>query len=83
MRRSRSSGGAVLTRRSRPHRNAARVLPDPVGARISVCSPEAMAGQPWACAAVGSAKVVENQARTAGENALERVVHAPNATGEV
>ena len=32
-----------------------------------MCSPEAMAGQPWAWAAVGSAKVVSNQARTGAE----------------
>ena len=51
-----------------PHRNADSVLPEPVGARISVCSPPAMAGQPWACAAVASGNEVLNQARTAGEN---------------
>ena len=31
-----------------PHRNAASVLPDPVGAQISVFSPEEIAGQPSA-----------------------------------
>ena len=31
-------------------RNAASVLPVPVGARISVSSPDAIAGQPWAAA---------------------------------
>src|SRR3954452_5233991 len=51
-----------------PHRNAARVLPDPVGARISVWSPAAIAGQPCACAGVGSGNELSNQARTAGEN---------------
>ncbi len=60
-------GGGVETSRSRPHRKAASVLPDPVGARIRVWSPEAMAGQPWACGGVASAKVVENQARTGSE----------------
>ena len=34
------------TSRSRHHRNAARVLPLPVGAWISVCSPRLMAAQP-------------------------------------
>ncbi len=34
---------------------------------MSVCSPDAMAGHPWAWAAVGSAKVVSNQARTGAE----------------
>ncbi len=35
---------------------------------MRVCSPPAMAGQPLAWAAVGAPKVVENHARTAGEN---------------
>src|SRR5262245_11591342 len=56
------------TSRSMPHRNAASVLPDPVGARMSVWSPPAMAGQPWAWAGVGAGKLVSNQACTAGEN---------------
>ena len=38
------------TSRSSPHRNAASVLPEPVGAEISVCSPVAIAGQACACA---------------------------------
>ena len=44
-------------------RNAARVLPDPVGARTSVLSPAAIAGHPSSCARVGAANVVSNQAR--------------------
>ena len=36
-------------------RNAAKVLPDPVGAAIKVSVPEAMAVQPSACAGVGPA----------------------------
>ena len=74
-RRRRSACGACARRaracvvsRSMPHRNAASVLPEPVGARISVCSPPAMAGQPCAWAAVGSGNEVLNQARTGGEN---------------
>lgn len=51
-----------------PQRNAVSVLPDPVGARISVCSPEAMAGQPCSWAAVGARNDDENQARTGSEN---------------
>src|SRR4051794_23209023 len=43
------------------HRNAASVLPEPVGAQISACSPAAMAGQPWACAGVGSSNDARNQ----------------------
>ena len=60
------AGTGSLIRRSRHHRNAASVLPDPVGAQISVCSPAAMAGQPCAWAAVGSAKVERNQSAVAG-----------------
>ena len=48
-------------------RNAARVLPDPVGARIRVWSPAAIAGQPLAWASVGAPNVVSNHSRTAGE----------------
>ena len=39
--------------RSMAHRNAASVLPEPVGAMTSVLSPSAMADQASACAAVG------------------------------
>ena len=51
------------------HRNAASVLPDPVGAQMSVCPPAVMAGQPCACAAVGAANDDSNQERVAGEKA--------------
>ena len=51
------------------HRNAASVLPEPVGAEISVCSPVAIAGQACACTAVGAAKAAANQSRTRGVNA--------------
>ena len=49
-----------------PQRNAASVLPEPVGAEISVCDPVAMAGQACACTAVGSANAFANQSRTRG-----------------
>ena len=54
--------------RSMAQRNAARVLPDPVGAHNNVCSPAAIDGQARACANVGSGKAASNQARTGGEN---------------
>src|SRR3954447_17017079 len=54
-------------RRSIPHRNEARVLPEPVGAQISVCSPEAIAGQPAACAGVAASNEASNQRRTGSE----------------
>src|SRR5262245_49117173 len=48
-------------------RNAASVLPVPVGAAISVSRPRAIAGQPCACASVGpSGNRRSNQAPTAG-----------------
>src|SRR4029077_1430584 len=50
-------------------RNAARVLPDPVGAMRSVLSPLLMTGQAWACAGVGAGNEVRNHSRTAGWNA--------------
>src|SRR5262245_9170618 len=52
-----------------PHRNAARVLPEPVGASTSVWSPAAIAGHPCRCASVGAANVVSNHACTGGEKA--------------
>src|SRR3981189_21215 len=51
---------------SRHHRNAASVLPEPVGARIKVCSLLAMAAQPCSWAEVGAANVPANHARVAG-----------------
>src|SRR5271165_4062510 len=50
-------------------RNAARVLPDPVGAAISVWRAAAISRQPAACGSVGPAgNRTWNQARTAGWN---------------
>jgi len=63
-----SAGRGSVISRSRHQRNAARVLPLPVGAQMSVCSPRAMAGQPCACAAVGASKAERNQSRVAGWN---------------
>src|SRR5712671_1886276 len=47
-------------------RNAAKVLPEPVGAAISVCWPALIAGHAFACAGVGEAKQSANQVATAG-----------------
>src|SRR5579862_8250629 len=59
------AGGLTRSAASRSiaHRNAARVLPDPVGADMSTCSPEAMAGHASSWAAVGAANAASNQAR--------------------
>ena len=67
MRASRSGTGSVINRLS-PHRKAANVLPEPVGDKINVLSPEEMAGQPDACGGVGATNDVSNQARTEGAN---------------
>ncbi len=47
-------------------RNAASVLPEPVGAATSACRPALIAGHASSCAAVGAAKADANQARVAG-----------------
>lgn len=47
-------------------RKAVRVLPVPVGARIRVESPRAIAGQPSRCGAVGRSKTARNQAAVRG-----------------
>lgn len=52
--------------RSRHHRNAARVLPLPVGAWMSVCRPAAIAAQPPTWAGVGRSNADPNHERTAG-----------------
>ena len=52
--------------RSIAHRNAASVFPLPVGDRMSVDSPRAIAGQPSACGAVGSPNDAPNHSATAG-----------------
>ena len=56
-------GSRSAISRSIAHRNAASVLPDPVGAEISTCSPEAIAGHACSCAAVGCSKAPANHSR--------------------
>src|ERR671918_2415184 len=55
-------------RRSIPHRNAASVFPDPVGAHISVLAPDAIAGQPRSWAGVGASNEASNQRLTSSLN---------------
>jgi len=57
---------AFPTKRSMQIRKAARVLPEPVGAEISVLSPARMCGQPSRCGSVGEPKRLRNQSRTSG-----------------
>ena len=52
--------------RSMHQRNAASVLPVPVGARIRVDSPREMGGQPSTCGGVGPAKRMLERARELG-----------------
>ncbi len=61
---------ARLSRSSRSSsiRNAARVLPDPVGAETSVCRPARIASQACRWALVGSPSRSANQRATAGWN---------------
>src|SRR5215212_6740169 len=55
-------------RRSIPHRNAASVLPDPVGAQIRAFSPAVIGGHPFAWAGVGASNDASNQRRTGSLN---------------
>ena len=63
-----SAGAGSLASLSMAHKNAARVLPDPVGAMTRVCLPWPIALQASACADVGSAKAAVNQALVAALN---------------
>ena len=61
-------GSVAAASSSIAHRNAASVLPDPVGAMTSVLSPSAMADQACACASVGAAKVPVNHSLVSALN---------------
>ena len=54
--------------RSMTARNAVSVLPLPVGAAISTCSPFAIAGQPSRCGSVGAGKREANHCSMIGWN---------------
>src|SRR3954462_4934569 len=61
------SGPSVENIRRLMHqRNAASVLPVPVGAKINEESPREIAGQPRIWGRVGPVKTAKNQSRTAG-----------------
>src|SRR5580692_6059043 len=47
-------------------RNAASVLPEPVGAEINASRPSRMAGQPWSCGSVGFPNRVSNHSAPRG-----------------
>src|SRR5579862_6534871 len=62
----RSPASALRTSRSIQARNAASVLPDPVGAEINVVRPARMCGQPCSCGSVGVPKREINHSATRG-----------------
>src|SRR5581483_12294767 len=68
------SGAGENISRFNAQRNAARVLPVPVGARIRVDSPRAIAGHPRVCGEVGCTKTSSNQARTGALNSAREFV---------
>ena len=70
---SESAGGGDAASLSIAHKNAASVLPEPVGATTSVSSPLPIARHAPAWAGVGSANAPSNHARVAGQNPSERV----------
>ena len=64
----RSRRAFSFARLSIPHRNAVSVLPEPVGAQISVFAPVAIVGQPFTCAGVGASNERSNQERVRALN---------------
>src|SRR5688500_17404917 len=56
-----------------PHRKAASVFPDPVGAQIRVLAPAVIGGHPIAWAGVGAANDASNQRLTGSLNAASGV----------
>src|SRR5689334_24935109 len=66
VRSSRSPAKALRTRRSMQARNAVSVLPEPVGAEISVVWPARMCGQPCSWGSVGVPKRATNHSWTSG-----------------
>ena len=65
---SRQASAGWLANRSIAHRNAASVFPEPVGAEIRTCSPDAIAGHACDCAGVGAVNAALNQSRVRGLN---------------
>ena len=62
-----AADGAAISR-SMAERNAARVLPEPVGAMTSTSLPERIAGHASRCASVGVPKACRNHSRVGAEN---------------
>ena len=70
-----------VAKESMAQRNAVSVLPLPVGAVTSRCSPAAMRGQLRRCTSVGSPKVVRNQRAISGWKTSSALMRG-NANGE-
>ena len=68
VRRRGSSGGGSAASRSIDHKNAASVLPEPVGATTSAWRPVEMASHAPSCAGVGAGNAPVNHSRVAGAN---------------
>src|SRR5271165_4001944 len=67
--------------RSRHQRNAVSVFPVPVGARMSVLSPRAIAGQPRRCGAVGRSKTARNHCAVTGWKSVRAALFAAVTSG--
>ena len=65
-----SAGRSLVSSRSRLHRNALSVLPEPVGATTSACCPAPIASHAPTWAGVGSANAAANQVRVGSLNRL-------------
>src|SRR5215831_15017071 len=76
-----SAGAGVLASRSSAHRNAASVLPDPVGAITRVFSPPAIDDHAPACAGVGSVNAPVNHSRVSALNPARGSAPARLAAG--
>src|SRR5437764_1340959 len=63
-----SAANPALNNRSSSAKKAASVLPEPVGAAISVCAPDCIAGQPRCCGSVGDPNFCSNQREMTGWN---------------
>ena len=76
-----SAGAGSRASRSSDQRNAARVLPEPVGATTSALRPAPIARHAPAWAAVGAAKAARNHSRVAGPSSASTSCTHHRASG--
>src|SRR5690606_10680069 len=74
------SSAGVDESRSSDHRNADRVLPDPVGATTSVWAPEEIESHAPSWAGVGDSNAPANHARVGAEKRSRMSVTIPSST---